>query len=115
MNPIRIQRKRTKGWRMPENTVFVGRPTRWGNPYTGPDAAQRYRMAVSTFPVDKDTLATWKAYGGSASLLIAIAGRVWPVLEELRGKNLCCWCPLDKPCHSDVLLEIANGEEAEDA
>jgi hypothetical protein len=29
----RIQRKRTKGWRMPENAVYVGRPTKWGNPY----------------------------------------------------------------------------------
>jgi hypothetical protein len=29
-------------------------------------------------------------------------------LPELRGKNLACWCPLDKPCHADVLLELAN-------
>ena len=28
--------------------------------------------------------------------------------EELRGKNLGCWCPLDGPCHGDVLFEIAN-------
>lgn len=32
-SPIRIQRKRTKGWRMPENTIYVGRPTKWGNPF----------------------------------------------------------------------------------
>lgn len=31
--PKRIQRRRTAGWRMPENTVYVGRPTRWGNPF----------------------------------------------------------------------------------
>jgi hypothetical protein len=31
--PKRIQRKRIKGWRMPENAVYVGRPTRWGNPF----------------------------------------------------------------------------------
>jgi hypothetical protein len=30
--PIRIQRKRTKGWRMPPNTVCVTRPRKWGNP-----------------------------------------------------------------------------------
>ena len=30
---------------------------------------------------------------------------------ELAGKNLACWCPLDQPCHADVLLEIANREE----
>jgi len=29
-------------------------------------------------------------------------------LAELRGKNLACWCPLDQPCHADVLLELAN-------
>jgi hypothetical protein len=29
-------------------------------------------------------------------------------IAELRGKNLACWCPLDQPCHADVLLEIAN-------
>ena len=28
--------------------------------------------------------------------------------EELRGKNLACWCPLGSPCHADVLLELAN-------
>ena len=31
--PERIQRKRTKGWRMPEGAIYVGRPTKWGNPY----------------------------------------------------------------------------------
>jgi hypothetical protein len=29
---------------------------------------------------------------------------------KLRGKNLACWCPLDQPCHADVLLELANQE-----
>lgn len=29
-------------------------------------------------------------------------------IAELRGKNLACWCPLDQPCHADVLLELAN-------
>lgn len=31
--PIRVQRQRSRGWRMPANTVYVGRPTRWGNPF----------------------------------------------------------------------------------
>jgi hypothetical protein len=34
-----------------------------------------------------------------------------PDLSELRGKDLACWCPLDQPCHADVLLELANREE----
>ena len=33
MSPVRIQRKRTKGWRMPEGAVYVGRPSAWGNPF----------------------------------------------------------------------------------
>ena len=45
MSPQRIQRKRTKGWRMPEGAVYVGRPTKWGNPfeYLTPQGVIRYR------------------------------------------------------------------------
>lgn len=32
------------------------------------------------------------------------------IRAELRGHDLACWCPLDQPCHADVLLEIANQE-----
>lgn len=31
--PERIQRRRVAGWRMPEGAVYVGRPTKWGNPF----------------------------------------------------------------------------------
>lgn len=31
-------------------------------------------------------------------------------LAELRGHDLACWCPLDQPCHADVLIGLANGE-----
>ena len=31
------------------------------------------------------------------------------IRAELAGKDLACWCPLDQPCHADVLLELANG------
>jgi len=37
-------------------------------------------------------------------------------LDQLRGKNLACWCPLDQPCHADVLLQLANAPgESDDA
>ncbi|WP_091159980.1 DUF4326 domain-containing protein [Geodermatophilus africanus] len=26
----------------------------------------------------------------------------------LRGHGLACWCPLDRPCHADVPLGLAN-------
>ena len=31
------------------------------------------------------------------------------IRAELAGKNLACRCPLDQPCHADILLEISNG------
>lgn len=103
--PARIQLRRTKGWRMPENTVKVDRSTRWGNPwtiskareagFTGTDADLR-RMTVGMFR------------NGCARCLPVVAG-IMARVGELRGKNLACWCPLDQPCHADVLLEIANG------
>ena len=86
--PKRIQRKRAKGWRMPPGTVYVGRPTKWGNLYATKEQFQRH--------IESDTI------GGTRLRVDARA--------ELRDKNLCCWCPLDKPCHADVLLKIANGE-----
>ena len=29
-------------------------------------------------------------------------------LGPLRDKNLACWCELGRPCHADVLIELAN-------
>ena len=100
----RIQRKRTKGWRMPEGAVYVGRPSRWGNPWragdfrflTGPKAGRLMDVAdaVQAFrnTIDRDP--------GARALAVT----------ELAGRDLACWCPLDQPCHADVLLEIANGD-----
>ena len=98
--PVRIQRKRTKGWRMPLNTVYVGRPSKWGNPNRIIDgnvklAVELYR---GRFIVFQDNL----------GVRAIVKQNIEEVKEELKGKNLACWCPLDQPCHADVLLEIAN-------
>ena len=111
--PKRIQRKRTKGYRMPEGAVYVGRPTKWGNPFTdspfdGPDAVERYRQALMEKPLMVMTVGEWVANGGSQEFFIALYKRDRQLLDELRGKDLACWCPLDKPCHADILLKIAN-------
>lgn len=104
--PQRIQRKRTKGWRMPPNTIYVGRNGhgrgKWGNPYYV-GLFRDYSAA--------DALADFKKWMAGG-----LAGRVWvgppptteDIRKELRGKNLACWCALDQPCHADVLIEIAN-------
>ncbi len=90
-NPIRVQMKRRKGWRIPPNTVYVGRPTKWGNPYrVGPHLTRA------------EAVARYRAY------LLAEGYPLLNELHEIRGKNLACWCPLDQPCHANVLLELAN-------
>jgi hypothetical protein len=98
MTPQRIQLRRTKGWRMPPNTTKVDRSTRWGNPYShqlGGRAAAVERFRKPVLP------AGFWSWGGERSTID-------DVRRELVGKNLACWCPLDEPCHADVLLEIAN-------
>ena len=68
---------------MPEGAVYVGRPTRYGNLWSGPKAAANFENWANR--------------------------NIRPeMLSELRGKNLVCWCRLDQPCHADVLLELAN-------
>ena len=106
MTPKRIQRKRTKGWRMPPNSVYVGRGSRWGNPYDWRDYRIDYENTLS--PVRRAKLAARDDFEAGVALGEPWARHLMPHLPELRGKNLCCWCSLDQPCHADVLLEIVN-------
>jgi hypothetical protein len=98
--PNRIQRKRTKGWRMPEGAVYVGRPTIFGNPFTvaeyGDGALRLHRLWLTdeTMPLSPE-LAERRA-------------EVLRRLPELKGKDLACFCREGSPCHADVLIELAN-------
>lgn len=141
MAPKRIQRKRTKGWRMPEGAVYVGRPTKFGNPFRvvksqccptwdvvddngvtyvidhewahannwadlhRPGTLKWARMEAVRFYADE--LTEW--FGGRIELEPGLR----EAIAALRGRDLACWCPLDQPCHADVLLEIANARPAE--
>lgn len=101
--PQRIQRKRTKGWRMPDNTVYVGRPTKWGNPFKVGDSYTVF--GLDYIRMTKDELAD--AYGDWLKI-DSKAPFVNQIKSELKGKDLACWCSLDKPCHADILLRLAN-------
>ena len=94
MKPKRIQLKRTKGWRMPPNTVKVDRSTRWGNMFRVTKARTAYQA--------RDEFAAMLETGGLGQL------NGENIRRELRGKNLACWCNPGEPCHADVLLEVAN-------
>jgi hypothetical protein len=78
--------------------VYVGRPTRWGNPFTIKEVGDA-QAAVDMFRGAIRTLHATLGFG--------------ELRRELRGKNLACWCKLSEPCHADVLLEIANAKEAD--
>jgi len=102
--PERIQMQRTKGWRMPENTVKVDRTTKWGNPFV---VGQQYAVEGDDEPATVESTE-------EAVILFRdwVESGPWYGCEfdptELRGKNLACWCKPGDPCHADVLLELAN-------
>lgn len=102
MTPRRVQRKRERGWRMPANTVYVGRPTRWGNQFRAWMPDMHGRPLGQTRVVELDRLATLRFVEEGDPAEVA----EW--LAPLRGRDLACWCPLDQPCHADVLLDLAN-------
>lgn len=101
--PIRIQRKRTKGWRAPMGSVYVGRPTCYGNPFKVGDVDPLSKKVIT--PVMSVKL--YRAY--ASDMPPKAVGWWFNRLRELRGKDLMCWCRIDQPCHADVLLELANG------
>jgi hypothetical protein len=102
--PKRIQRKRTKGWRMPEGVVYIGRPTRWGNPFAvGDRLTFPYNETYGPLVTDRDTAV--RIFWGYARIASGYADLV---RADLAGRDLACWCPLDGQCHADVLLDLAN-------
>lgn len=67
--------------------VYIGRPSKWGNPYKiGPDGTRA------------EVIAKYEEHVRTSIILMR-------ALPELRGKTLGCWCP-PKPCHGDVLLKL---------
>lgn len=99
--PQRIQRKRTKGWKLPETALIVARPSRYGNPYVvgvvyGDEAPMTAQEAVEAY---EHTLAEWKR-------LMPSDFEKW--IAPLRGHDLCCWCKVGDFCHADTLIQYAN-------
>jgi hypothetical protein len=107
--PRRVQRTRTKGQRLPRTAIFVGRGTPFGNGWKiGDDHPETSQPMTRRDVID---LHRQGLAGVSPDTIARIRGL-------LRGHDLACWCPLDKACHADLLLTIANatsGEEVWDA
>lgn len=81
---------------MPENTIYVGRPTKWGNPHYMTPASKLDPYSNAS------ALAAYKVYLARNPQLVEAAKK------ELRGKDLACFCKEGNPCHADILLKLAN-------
>lgn len=114
MMPRVIKRRRTKGWRMPEGAVYVGRPTAWGNPWGYSDwVSDSRRRSVHLFE-------RWLNGSNRPGNLEERRMAVLFDIDELRGKDLACWCVdwdgTGQPpgiCHAEVLLAMANRTRSE--
>lgn len=130
---LRVQRKRTKGYKMPNDAIYVGRGSKFGNPF---------KLVGDMIYVDaghrRKILSRWVYYGNQnpkydgggfrvedvvklfKDLLMDLnSHKVEPEIRErfrfmrdrikdLQGKKLACWCNLNNCCHADILIELAN-------
>ncbi len=114
MSAARIQRRRVRGWRMPSGAVYVGRPTRFGNPFTVVDALADDPALTEAGARERCASLFELWLSGEVSLtspdLAERRAEILDRLGELAGRDLACWCPVGGPCHADVLIRIANKE-----
>ena len=130
MKPKRIQRQRTKGWKMPPNTVSVCRPHTLGNPFvvgepsgymfkdngdpTPMIASLTLEQCVEMFDELSRGVLTPEMHPRGHQWLERFrkrTGFISPteyLRSQLRGKNVACYCNLDAQCHGDIILRIAN-------
>lgn len=88
----KVWNKRKGSPKAPKGAIYVGRPSKWGNPFVLNDESYR-----------EEVLAQYEEWLMSKPELIA------EVKRELKGKHLLCWCA-PRMCHADVLLRVANEE-----
>lgn len=107
--PKRIQMSRQHPWRADNpDAVIVARPSQWGNPFKVGSMA----MIESDWRGVRVTI----EYEMTAALAVELYRQRFiydarDIRTALAGRDLACWCPLDQPCHADVLLALANPKE----
>ena len=85
----KVLNARKVGKRSSAKQIYIGRPSKWGNPFViGRDGSRA------------EVIAKYRAW-------IVTQPQLMGELDELRGRDVVCWCaPL--ACHGDVLVELAN-------
>lgn len=85
----KVLNARKVGKRSSATQLYIGRPSKWGNPFVIRRDGSR-----------ADVIAKYRAW-------IVAQPALMNALDELRGRDLVCWCaPL--ACHGDVLIDLAN-------
>ena len=120
--------KRKRGQKLPEGTAYIGRGTKWGNPYrvnkdrTAKEAVQLYKEYLEE-PIATDYRGIYPIGSIRAGIKITNETKRWHILKSemsiwLTGKNLSCWCGEWEPgepeidCHGVILMKYANGLES---
>ncbi|MDY0892993.1 DUF4326 domain-containing protein [Frigoribacterium sp. CFBP9030] len=111
-------------WHKPEGAAVVSRFGPWVNPFNATEVGAAYlsldergvaEMLVAEF---RDLVRTdgcgllipnYRPADGTRGRRGHNYAPLARIHEQLAGRGLACWCPLDQPCHADVLLELANG------
>lgn len=128
----RLQRQRGKGYKKPENSKYVGRPTIWGNPFkdvsnmvyahyhapnrlgSGWNYLCMREPGIDAVTLYRELLFDPYAFPGIIPDQIRVRFRFIRLnIESLAGKDLLCWCPLDKECHADALIDFYHWADDE--
>ncbi|MFE0177971.1 DUF4326 domain-containing protein [Streptomyces sp. NPDC059002] len=102
--PVRLQGSARTAWRSPASCIYVGGGTRYANPFrTDHPSPSGYRSSMTA----QEGVHLFDA------MLRGPVGRYYAerFARSLYGLDLMCTCPLDTPCHADVLLRLANRAE----
>lgn len=110
--PRRVMRSRRRGSQLPPRTIYVGRPTKWGNPFATRDRGHAKAVILHKRWLAGDIGAlTLEGMGFSPAEIDALDRlrcRVLTDLHQLAGHNLACWCPENSDwCHAETLLALS--------
>jgi Domain of unknown function (DUF4326) len=117
MKPQRMQLSRHAGFNLQAESEKlnglpakrVTRPGKWGNPFTIDDIAKTYKLDAAAAQVKAVELCgRWLRGTLDKKLSPHPPPSPAEIRAELKGYNLACWCRPGTPCHSEVLIEIAN-------
>ena len=117
MKPQRMQLSRKAGFNLQTASKALNglpakritRPGKWGNPFTIEDTAAKYRLDPDAAQIKAVELCgQWLRGKLDKKLSPGDPPSRAEIRAELAGHNLACWCKPGTPCHSEVLIELAN-------